>query len=153
MKLIAMRGIPGSGKSTIAATIAEEYPAQIICRDDLRRALGSDKNGNGWSPSLEAEVKAVAKNMLIGHLLQGRDVVVDETHTKVEKLRELASLAEKFGYNFHVVDVAAPPVVCKIRRVPYGFPEDVIDRLFEQFLASEADVHAEFKMNVITLPW
>ena len=41
--IIAMAGLPGTGKSTLAAALAERFGGRILCKDSIREAMfGAD---------------------------------------------------------------------------------------------------------------
>ena len=48
--LIVMCGAPGSGKSTVAEAVAEDFGFVIVCPDDIREELFGDASdqSQGW---------------------------------------------------------------------------------------------------------
>lgn len=75
MKIILVRGIPASGKSTWAKQWAEEDPEHRvrICRDEIRRGLGKY-----WVVSREPLVREI-KGCMIYHALDYEyDIVIDD---------------------------------------------------------------------------
>lgn len=74
-KVIMMRGLPGSGKSTYAKNLLKENPNMYkrINRDDLRAMFD---NGH-WSKGNEKFVKQVREMLIIKALEDGKHVLVD----------------------------------------------------------------------------
>lgn len=113
MKLWAMRGLSGSGKSTRAAGIAGETGAVVVCRDNLRWML----LGSWWTGRKEDEdrVTVAEEAQVVALLRAGHSVVVDNTHLHPPYLRKWARLATRLGVAFEVVDVHADVDECKRR--------------------------------------
>ena len=77
-KVIIMRGLPGSGKSTYAKQLVAEA-ANIykrINRDDLRAMLD---NGH-WTKGNEKFVKQVRDLLIVKALEEGKHAIVDDTN-------------------------------------------------------------------------
>lgn len=110
LTLWAMRGYPGSGKSTRARKIAEETGAVVVCRDDLRMML----HGTYWSGKreLEDQVTIAERAAVQAYLKAGVSVVVDETNLEPVFLRKWAKLASQYGAEFVRVDIETPVSHC-----------------------------------------
>ena len=75
--LIAMMGLPRSGKSTIASKLAKELGAPIVCKDSIRLALYNKR----YEASAEDFIRAISKTMIKALFLRGHEIVIaDETH-------------------------------------------------------------------------
>jgi predicted kinase len=75
--LIAMQGLPRSGKSTIAEALAKELGAPIVRRDAIRLALHGDR----FKSEAEPMVKAMSLYMIRALFLAGHSTVIcDETN-------------------------------------------------------------------------
>lgn len=108
--LTAMRGFPGSGKSTQARKIADETGAVVVCRDDLRKMLhGVYHSGKR---DLEDEVTIAERAQVTAFLKAGKSVVVDATHLNPTFLRRWAKLAAQHGADFDLVNVRMGQVKC-----------------------------------------
>lgn len=110
LTLTAMRGYPGSGKSTKAREIAAESGAVVVCRDDLRKML-HDTYWSGKS-ALEDQVTIAERAAVKGYLAEGVSVIVDATHLNPRYLRKWAKLAAQYGAEFVRVDVTTPVEEC-----------------------------------------
>ncbi|QFG14314.1 polynucleotide kinase [Mycobacterium phage Tourach] len=108
--LWAMRGYPGSGKSTRAREIADETGAVVVCRDDLRMMLhGTYFSGK---KELEEEVTVAERAQVSAFLKAGISVVVDATHLEPSYLRKWAKMASMYGAEFKRVDIETPASYC-----------------------------------------
>ena len=75
--LIIMMGVPGSGKSTWTAALAEQYDATIVSRDDIRFSIVAE---NEEYFSKENEVFKTFTNTISWLLSQEVNVIADATH-------------------------------------------------------------------------
>ena len=97
-KLIILKGLPGSGKSTYARKLALASPNDLIVvnRDNIRSMLGKY-----WVPSREALVSTIEYSIIYEALNSGYEVIVDATNLnpktikKLEKFKSIASLEYK----------------------------------------------------------
>ncbi|OYN81728.1 AAA family ATPase [Mycolicibacterium sphagni] len=113
LTLTAMRGYPGSGKSTKAREIANETGAVVVCRVELRKMLHDNYfTGN---KDREAEVTVAERAQVSAFLKNGTSVIVDATHLEPSYLRKWAKMASQYGAKFERVDMDTPAADC-IRR-------------------------------------
>lgn len=94
-KVIILRGIPGSGKSTYAKQLVEENPNAYkrINRDDLRAMFD-----NGYvSKGNEKFVKQVRDILIVKALEDGKHVVVDDTNLSESNLVRIKQLVHDFN--------------------------------------------------------
>ncbi|WP_234920937.1 AAA family ATPase [Mycobacteroides chelonae] len=103
LKLTAMRGYPGSGKTTKAKEIAAESGAVRVCRDDLRKMLHD--NYHTGKAECEDQVTTAERAQVHALLQSGTSVVVDATHLEPRWLRKWAKMADQYGAEFEVIDV------------------------------------------------
>lgn len=140
--LYFMIGLPRSGKSTMAqqwlnhhinilnsgnAVLSKsEYvtPRAVVCADDIRLSMG-----HRWNSYVEDYVHAT-KITMIRTLLRKHDVLVDETHTTENSIRQLLQIHPRAK----ALIMSTTPDVCKAR-AKLTNQEDlypVIDRMAEQ---------------------
>lgn len=75
--LIAMVGLPRSGKSTLTKVVSKALRAPIVNKDDIRLSL----HGQHYAKEAEPMVRAVYRIMIESLFRSGHDyVVADETH-------------------------------------------------------------------------
>lgn len=110
LKLTAMRGYPGSGKSTKAKAICAETGAVRVCRDDLRKML-HDNYFTGKS-ECEDQVTTAERAQVHALLKSGVSVVVDATHLESRWLRKWQKMAAQYGADFEVVDIETGQLKC-----------------------------------------
>ena len=89
-ELIVMRGLPGSGKSTVAKELAG-YGYVRVCKDDIRTML-CVKSGDD-----EKLVHSMYVEMLRQALLKDRNVVADCTHVQERDVESYRHIAHQYG--------------------------------------------------------
>lgn len=127
-KLIAMVGLPRSGKSTISGRLSKELGAPIVRRDAIRLAL----HGQRYVVEAEPMVKAMSLYMIRSLFLAGHEVVIcDETNYSQEARRSLRDPS----WNTVFYTVGTPPDVCKERAMATGQPDlvKVIDEMWARW--------------------
>lgn len=126
--ITCMRGLPGSGKSTVA----RDLPGLVVCRDDLRMQMFGKYRG------VDEDAVTVAERAMVDSLLRaGHDVVVDAMHLNPRYLRWWADLARRRGAKFAVHDVDTRIDECIARdfdrREEKSVGADVIQKLDRRF--------------------
>ena len=108
--LIAMMGLPRSGKSTIVASLSRRLGAPIVRRDAIRLAL----HGQRFQAKSEPMVKAISLYMIRALFLSGHEVVIcDETNYS----RATRDSLREAGWRTQFYHVDTSPEVCKKRAV------------------------------------
>jgi predicted kinase len=72
-RLVVITGLPGSGKTTLAAALADSMPACRMCPDDWMMASGIDL----WDESARAQIEAFQLTLSLDLLRTGQNVVVE----------------------------------------------------------------------------
>lgn len=123
-KLIALGGLSGSGKSTIARAIAHEigaFPGAVIVRSDVerKRLFGVEFHAtlpqSAYTPEASALVYAVCRKRARFALEGGRSVIVDAVHAKAEEREAIAALAGEYGVAFKGLWLDLPADLLKER--------------------------------------
>ena len=95
LKIIFLKGIPASGKSTWSKDFISKNPEYIrVNKDELRIMLGSE----GKPCRNEKRVIAKRDEIIIDALRNSKNVIVDDTNlnpSHEERVREIASQLEK----------------------------------------------------------
>lgn len=145
-KLIVTRGLPASGKSTMAKDYVKSHLANTVRvnRDLLREML----HGGEFRPGKEGTEPTIrdARNKLItSNLLKGRDVIVDDTNLEAKTMRELHTLAWTHGAEFAIWDLCHVPMeecirrdISRILRNERGVGEQVIRSMAQRAKLSPA---------------
>jgi predicted kinase len=144
-KVILMRGLPGSGKSTYAKKLLAEQPGvyKRINRDELRMMFdnGAMTNKN------EAFVKKVRDMLILEALNEGVNVIVDDTNLSEKTIAGVKALLQEYQMEkndeiaVEVKEMEADVEECVIRdskrETPVG--EKVIKRMHRQFFHADPE--------------
>lgn len=127
-KLLILRGIPASGKSTFAKAWVQEDPQSRVRvnRDDLRRMLyGTTDTLLTWQQ--EQHVSAVEKAIAKTALEKGKDVVVDAMNLRAKWVKQWFTL----GYDVEFKDFEVSIEVALMRNMQRGLPmpHEVIEKI------------------------
>lgn len=131
--LIAMHGLPRSGKSTIARQLSKQLGAPIVSRDALRLAL----HGTRYLGKMETYVKPMSYTMIEALFLAGHDIVIADETNYSRAARE--SLKGNWKIKFY--PVMTPPDVCKERAIATNQSDliPVIDEMANRLEPLERD--------------
>lgn len=111
-KLVMMRGLPASGKTTKAKEIMESAGNYYrLNRDSLRKMLHFDK----WSGHNEGVTMDVQYTSAKALLAKGENVIIDDTNLGEKHLNRWQSLAASTDSKFEVVKCNPPVNVCLYR--------------------------------------
>jgi len=109
--LIIMTGLPGTGKSTVAAALGRETGARVLSTDGIRAQSGRP----GFSRSAKGGVYERMFALAEQALESGRSVILDGTFY-LERLRRAgAAVGRRAGASVFVVEVVSPVPVVKRR--------------------------------------
>lgn len=137
MKFYATRGLPGSGKSTIARQMVLDAKGQLIRinRDDIREMAHVSK----FSKDREKVTNSFRDAMIRAALSAGRDVIVDDTGFG-SAMDQLRALAQEFDAEFNIIEVDTDLHTCIERDRERGINggrsvgEKVIRNMWEHFV-------------------
>ena len=92
-KVILMKGLPGSGKSTYAKKIVDDNPEHYkrINRDDLRLMFD---NGFNSKPN-ETFIRSVRDLLIVKTLESGKSAIVDDTNLSEKNLIRISQLVQQ----------------------------------------------------------
>ena len=142
--LVIMRGLPGSGKSTMAERLIKKfiniYRGAIACKcsaddyftDDCGNysfdasKLGKAHGHCRWkaSTAMESEIPLV---------------VIDNTNTSLREMRPYIDLGKKFGYAVRYIVVggtAEHDINAYVKRNVHGVPREAVVRMAERLQSS-----------------
>ena len=126
--LIAMAGLPGTGKSTIAARLAEELGAVVVNKDTVRAALFRspvlDYSAEQDDISMDAIYHAAASILKAS---SRRTVILDgRTFLRAKQVDDLLRLAAAVGEGPRIIECVCEDTVAKQRlekdQSPGGHP-------------------------------
>ena len=72
-RLVVITGLPGSGKTTLATTLAVSMPAVRMCPDDWMRASGIDL----WNDNVRSRIEQFQLGLALDLLRAGGSVIVE----------------------------------------------------------------------------
>lgn len=132
MKLLMLKGLPASGKSTYAKELAANGYVRVN-KDDLRAMLHSSK----WSKQNEKQVLQIRDQIVSDSLAAGKSVVVDDTNLAPKHSERLKELAKQYGATFETKFFDTPIEECIKRDLgrQNSVGEKVIRDMYKQFLA------------------
>lgn len=114
--LIITRGLPGSGKTTIAMSLVKAASGRMarVNRDDLRAMMHGARVGRRWQEDQVTTAQRAAVEALLG---AGVDVIADDTNLPERSVRGWERLARRCGAELQVIDLRkVVPVEECIRR-------------------------------------
>lgn len=94
-KVIILRGLPASGKSTYARKLLDENPGAYkrLNKDEFRVML----DNNHYTNHNEKFIEKVRDLMLVEALLDGKHVIVDDTNLSERPVERIKNLVRKFN--------------------------------------------------------
>jgi hypothetical protein len=110
--LVACCGLPGVGKSTVSAYVAEQLPAARHRSDEVRHDLFDDPE---YTPAEGRRTYDELLNRTRAGLDAGEAVVVDGTFKHVDDRDRIVSVAVETGVTARFVHVTCPPAVVRDR--------------------------------------
>ncbi|MCK5236793.1 MAG: AAA family ATPase [Deltaproteobacteria bacterium] len=137
--VFVVRGLPGTGKSVIADSVAEYTGAALLRTDAIRRdiALSGDDKGTCYSKEAKERVYKELFVQAEGYLLEGRSVILDATFSRAKHVEEAQRLSERMNCELMVVECEASEKVVT---------ERIRERQTGESL-SEADVDVYMKLK------
>ena len=160
VKLIIMRGVSASGKSTVSQLLVDNLGA-IRLRSDVERKRLDDADKSQRVPnkintglySENISEKTYAKLLLLASqtIEAGFNVIVDAAFLKYEQRKDFQILAKSLGIEFIIVELTAPVETLKQRII--ARKNDVSDadlEVLEFQLKNWEPLHKEEKLNTIS---
>lgn len=133
-KLIMLRGLPASGKSTYAKEMVRKHGYKRVNRDELREMIDLGK----YSPESEIIIKEVQEQIIRRLIRHNQTVIVDNTNLKPEDREYFEYLAEEdLEVELEIIDFPTPVDECVRRdslRGIHSVGEKVIRDMYEKYL-------------------
>lgn len=131
MKILMLKGLPGSGKSTWAKEQVEKDGNYArVNKDSIREMLG------GYAPKKERLVVEIRNAIIERLLVEGKNVIVDDTNFHPKHEARLRLIAEDYNAGFAVLTFNTPLEECianDLKR-PVSVGESVIKKMHEDYL-------------------
>lgn len=144
--IVVCKGIPASGKTTWAIEQLMRYPGKYkrANRDNLRAMLDGDRHD--WDN--EKFVVALRDSIIEKALIEGFDVIVDDTNLKNTVWTEICNIARNIG-NVRVMEKYFPvdlkEALKRNSERERKVPEEVIENFFKKYISYKTvEVRDEF---------
>lgn len=107
-KVVIMKGLPGSGKSTRAKQLLVDNKNAIRVNKDTLREMTFFSE---YTPKRESVVDSAEMELVTFFLAKGKDVIIDDTNLngRAERLRDLYTMR---GISTHIVECITPMEEC-----------------------------------------
>lgn len=100
-KMILIRGLPGSGKSTFAKELAETENAVILSTDDIISA----NNYYIFSPDYLGLAHTLNQAKAEEYCKRGRNIIIDNTNITTREVQPYFDIANKYKYEFELQEM------------------------------------------------
>jgi len=110
--LIAVSGLPGTGKSCFCARLVERLPALVLESDALRKALFPSPD---YSQQESSRLFQAIHRLIERLLKKGASIILDATNLSERHRERLYSIAEHLSVKLILVRVEAPPELVRER--------------------------------------
>lgn len=146
-KLVLLVGIPGSGKTTLAARLIDKGYL-CLCADDIRRELLGDTTDQGN----KEQVFEVFFSRMEQAMAENRDIVVDNTNINPMHRKQILERASRLSYldvQLWILDV--PLELCLARNRARGrqVPEDIVTKMHGTLTGTGRPGRHEGKLVII----
>lgn len=144
MRVIVLRGVPGSGKSHQAACMTG---ATVVSADHY--FIDSDGEYK-FDPSKIAAAHAACLRRFLDELTSPSSelLIVDNTNASIAEMAPYMALAGAFGVEAEIIEVACDPAVAAARNV-HGVPPDVVHKLHEIARANDPLIPPWWKRTIL----
>ncbi len=106
--LVAVSGLPGTGKSYFCRKLAERLPFVVLESDALRKALFPPPN---YSLEESSHLFRTIHLLIVRLLKKGVSIILDATNLSERHREYLYNIADRLGAKLILVRVEAPPEV------------------------------------------
>lgn len=148
MKLLMLKGLPASGKTTYARKLAQDGWKRVN-KDDLRAMLDDSK----WSGKNEKMVVGIRDDIIRKALGSGKSVVVDDTNFAPIHKERLHVLANELGATFETkfFDASLEECIQRDLKRLNSVGKDVIVRMYKEYLKPKPEVYIPNKLMEPTI--
>ncbi|MBX7241734.1 MAG: AAA family ATPase [Bacteroidia bacterium] len=156
-KVIIMKGLPGSGKSTFAKQLVADNPGMYkrLNKDELREML----DARHYTPENEKFVEKVRDLMLCEALAAGKHVIIDDTNLAeraTERIQNViktycAETGEKVAVEIRVIDTPLEECIKRDAKREEPVGKKVIMKMYKQHvLKNERGPHYQKQDETLT---
>lgn len=143
-KLVVLRGLPGSGKSTYQRS---HFPDAVVASADQYFMVDGEYR---FKPALLGEAHGACCRTVIGALQAGAElIVVDNTALSSVEIAPYILLAQAHGYSAEIITLRCDPATAAARNV-HGVPAEIIlNRMVPAMAAAEASLPPWWQHRVV----
>lgn len=139
-KVIILKGLPASGKSTYAKELVDKNPGMYkrVNKDDLRAMLDNGK----WSKDNEKFVLQIRDKIILEGLEGGKHIIVDDTNLAPKhenRIKQLVKGKAEVETKFFEIDIEE--AIERDLKRPVSVGEKVIRSMYNQFLKPANDIY------------
>ncbi len=139
-KLLLLKGLPASGKSTYAKELESKGWARVN-KDDIRKEFFPD-----YTFKDEKEVVYMEDAEIIAELREGNNVVVDDTNFAPKHQQRLEKIAKEEDADFEVLFIDTPLEECikRNRKRANNVPMEAILNMYRKYIAPYREEHVKY---------
>lgn len=136
-KVLILRGLPASGKTTYARTLEEKGWVRIE-KDEIRKDTRLFKDGIYHHKRGDEGIVVKERNRLLRQALaRGKDVVSSDTNLNPQHVTSISAIAREFGAQAETkdfLDVSLEELIIRDEMRPDTVGEQVIRKMFHSFV-------------------
>ena len=139
-KLLCLKGLPASDKSTYAKELESKGWARVN-KDDIRKEFFPD-----CTFKAEREVVYMQDAEIIAELREGNNVVVDDTNFAPKHQQRLEKIAKEEDADFEVLLIDTPLEECikRNRKRASNVPMEAILNMYRKYIAPYREEHVKY---------
>lgn len=146
--VVILRGIPGSGKTTLADDIATKF-CILHCSADTYRLVDGQYI---YRPEDNSKAHALCMRAYIEGVQSYKDrdavIVVDNTNINLIEMTPYLAVANVYGWDVVIVTLMTPPSIAEPRNL-HNVPPRKVQSMYDRLL--ETNNHIPRKLNHIIL--
>ena len=137
VKIIFLKGLPASGKTTWAVNYCKNNPNFVrLNKDDLRLKFAYLNKDDKWNEDFENKILNLQREKGTFLLKSGKSIIIDDTNFSKKHEEFWVKKSEELGVLFEIKDFNVPVDVCisrdKLREKSIG--EDVIKNMYNKYI-------------------
>lgn len=144
-QILALQGVPASGKSTWARQYSKDNPGWVVVNRDTIRKGFSDE----WSPKLEKTVIDMEDSMIRNAAESGYSVIVDDTNLNPLTIKHLEDLAGELNLeiSFKFFDVSFGEAIERDSNRENSVGSRVIRNMFRKYFPEKLTDFRKMKIK------
>ena len=145
-KIFVLRGIPGSGKSTLTKEIVSKDGGAIVCSADDHFM----KDGvYSFNPVELPQAHGACQRRFIAACQAAEPdvIIVDNTNLSVAEFAGYVNFGQAFGHDVEIITLMVDPAIAAARNI-HGVPADRVNKMHEALVAGTAGIAPWWKHTV-----